>query len=176
MMKWHITKKKLGTIVHYIMVLCEYLLVIFSAMWLNGMLKIPCLFGFQVRAFGFILTVLGFLLIFWCCWLQFKVGQGTTGFSEPTKKLVTTGPYGIVRNPMMIGQFVFFAGIGLFLDLEAMFIVLPILIIMTHAFIVFIEESDIKKRFGQDWEDYIRRVPRWLPRLSRNRDEIKAKQ
>lgn len=77
---------------------------------------------------------------------------------------------------MMIGQFVFFAGIGLFLDLKAMFIVLPILIIMTHAFIVFIEESDIKKRFGQDWEDYIRRVPRWLPRLSRNRDEIKAKQ
>lgn len=117
MKKIYINKKRLGTIAHYGGVICEYFIVIFFAIWLNNILKIPNLFFFPLNIFGLILIAFGITLIFWTSWLQFKIGKGTTGFSEPTKKLVICGPYGIVRNPMMEGQFLFFSGIGFLLDL-----------------------------------------------------------
>jgi len=167
MKKIQIDAKRLGTIAHYIGVVSEYLLVIFLAVWLNNVLKLPSLFNFPFRMFGFILTVFGLFLIDWSCWLQFKIGQGTTGFSEPAQKLVTSGLYGIVRNPMMYGQFFVFAGFGFLLDLVAMFFLLPVVILATHGFIVFIEEPNLKRRFGQEWTDYTKRVHRWFPRLSK---------
>jgi protein-S-isoprenylcysteine O-methyltransferase Ste14 len=167
MRKLQIDAKRLGTIVHYIGVIAEYFTVIFLSVWLNKVLKIPSLFVFPFMAAGFLLTVFGVLLIAWCCWLQFTVGQGTTGFSEPTRKLVTSGPYGIVRNPMMEGQFLVFAGLGFLLDLGAMFLLLPVLILATHGVTVFIEEPNLKSRFGQEWIEYTKKVPRWFPRLGR---------
>jgi len=176
MRKLQIDAKRLGTIVHYIGVIAEYFTVIFLSVWLNKMLKIPSLFGFPFRAAGFVLTSFGVLLIAWCCWLQFTVGQGTTGFPEPTRKLVTSGPYGIVRNPMMEGQFLVFAGLGFLLDLGAMFLLLPILILATHGVTVFIEEPNLKSRFGQEWINYTKIVPRWFPRLGRTQGGTGAKQ
>ena len=176
MSKLQISVKRLGTIVHYIGVTAEYFTVIFLSVWLNKVLKIPSLFGFPFKVAGFVLTALGMLLIAWCCWLQFSVGQGTTGFSEPTTKLVTSGPYGIVRNPMMEGQYFVFAGLGFLLDLGAMFLLLPILILAMHGFTVFIEEPNLKSRFGQEWIDYAERVPRWFPRLWRTQGGTGAKQ
>ena len=167
MKKIQINAKRLGTIAHYIGVVGEYLLVIFLGVWLNDVLKLPSLFNFPFRAFGFILIAFGVFLISWCCWLQFKIGQGTTGFSEPTQKLVTSGPYGIVRNPMMYGQFLVFAGFGFLLDIGAIFLLVLIVILATHGFIVFIEEPNLKRRFGQEWVDYTKRVHRWFPRLSK---------
>jgi protein-S-isoprenylcysteine O-methyltransferase Ste14 len=168
--KIHINKKRLGTIAHYGGVVCEYFIVIFFAIWLNNILKIPNLFFFPLKIFGLILIALGIILTFWTSWLQFKIGKGTTGFSEPTKKLVTCGPYGIVRNPMMEGQFFFFSGIGFLLDLLSMFIILPLLILAIHAFTVFIEEPNLKRRFEQNWIKYCNSVPRWFPRFRRTRN------
>jgi len=167
MRKLRVDKKRLGTIAHYIGVIGEYCIVIFLSVWLNHVLKIPSLFTFPFKVAGLVLTAFGLFLTCWCCWLQFTLGQGTTGFSEPTKNLVIYGPYGIVRNPMMAGQFILFAGIGFLLDLGAMLIMLPILIRAIHTFTVLIEEPNLENRFGQEWIDYIKRVPRWFPRLGR---------
>ena len=32
-----------------------------------------------------------------------------------------------------------------------------------HAFVVFHEEPTLKRKFGAMYEDYLRRVPRWIP-------------
>ncbi|MBA7652834.1 hypothetical protein ES703_60673 [subsurface metagenome] len=170
-----ISAKRLGTIAHYIGVICEYLFVIFLAVWLNSVLKLLNLFNFLFKVFGLILIAFGIFLILWSSGLQFKIGQGTTGFSEPTKRLVTYGPYGHVRNPMMEGQFLFFAGFGFLLDLLAMFIILPILILAIHGFIVYIEEPNLKRRFGQEWISYTKRVAKWFPRICRTHNKARIK-
>ena len=87
-------------------------------------------------------------------------------------ELVTCGPYGIVRNPMMEGQFLFFSGIGFLLDLIAMFLILPILIFTIHLFTVYVEESDLKRRFGQEWESYCKNVHRWIPKLKKTKKSV----
>ncbi|MGH9842768.1 MAG: LysR family transcriptional regulator [Blastocatellia bacterium] len=36
---------------------------------------------------------------------------------------------------------------------------------MVHLFTVFYEEPTLRKQFGQSYDEYIRRVPRWIPKL-----------
>jgi protein-S-isoprenylcysteine O-methyltransferase Ste14 len=37
-----------------------------------------------------------------------------------------------------------------------------------HTFVTFYEEPNLKRRFGAAYEDYLRRVPRWIPRFRSN--------
>lgn len=74
MKRKQVDAKRLGTVAHCIGVVGEYFIVIFLAVPLNNVLKIPSLFSFSFRAFGFVLTAFGLFLITWCCWLQFTVG------------------------------------------------------------------------------------------------------
>ncbi len=160
-----LSTSRLGTILFYISIAGYYLGTILFALWLNAVLKIPSLFNIPIRTFGFALAIFGLFLISWCCWLQYKVGQGTTGFSEPTKKVVNKGPYGVVRNPIYWGQFLIFSGVGILLNIGAMFLLLPIIIIAMHGWVIVKEEPSMKKRFGQEWVNYASRVPRWFPKL-----------
>jgi protein-S-isoprenylcysteine O-methyltransferase Ste14 len=72
-----------------------------------------------------------------------------------------------VRNPMywsvafaMLGEAAVFHSIAL-LQLVAAFAVAVIL------FVLSIEEPGLKARFGVEYEQYCRQVPRWLPRIRR---------
>jgi protein-S-isoprenylcysteine O-methyltransferase Ste14 len=38
-----------------------------------------------------------------------------------------------------------------------------------HWSVVRVEEPELRERFGATYEDYCRRVPRWIPQLSRGR-------
>ena len=38
-----------------------------------------------------------------------------------------------------------------------------------HVMVVHIEEPELRKRFGESYAEYCRSVPRWLPRLGRQR-------
>jgi protein-S-isoprenylcysteine O-methyltransferase Ste14 len=35
---------------------------------------------------------------------------------------------------------------------------------VVHLAVVFLEEPDLRRKFGSSYEDYRRTVPRWLPR------------
>ena len=79
------------------------------------------------------------------------------GNVEPvTDKLITTGPYGLVRHPLYLGMFV--ASIGLavaFRSLWGMFLTLAIFI-PVGLYRARSEEEALERRFGEEWEDYAR--------------------
>lgn len=77
---------------------------------------------------------------------------------------------------MMEGQFLLLAGLGFILDVGAMFLLLAVLILATHGFTVLIEEPNLERRFGQEWINYIKRVPRWFPKLMRSQSGPGTKQ
>lgn len=91
-------------------------------------------------------------------------GGGGPGFSAPPERLVTTGPYGVVRNPMYLGHLVFLAGL---LDLTRSPVALAGLAVQARRFAdrVARDEPRLADRFGDGYATYVRRVPRWLPRL-----------
>jgi protein-S-isoprenylcysteine O-methyltransferase Ste14 len=94
-------------------------------------------------------------------------GGGTPAPFDPPKKFVPRGPYRWVRNPMYVGGVAMLLGLGLRLASVAMVLFALVALLLIHAFVVGVEEPGLRRRFGKEYEDYCRAVPRWLPRLTR---------
>jgi protein-S-isoprenylcysteine O-methyltransferase Ste14 len=114
---------------------------------------------------GAVLIALGLALVVWTVKLFAQVGRGTLAPWDPTSRLVVRGPYRHVRNPMISGV------LAILLGEAAVFGSVPLLLWFAAAFAVnavympLVEEPGLRKRFGQDYDEYRANVPRWLPRL-----------
>jgi protein-S-isoprenylcysteine O-methyltransferase Ste14 len=108
-----------------------------------------------IRPAGYLLLSFGFVL--WGA----AVIQLMIGFSKG--KLVTTGAYGVVRNPIYS---------------SVTFFILPALALITSTWVYFVvsiflyvgvmlfiskEEKQLTKAFGKEYEDYMGRVDRLVP-------------
>lgn len=78
--------------------------------------------------------------------------------------LTTSGPYAWVRNPMYLGRFCL--GLGLVLLVWRWYLA-PVYVVayaLYAHFRVAREERRLRERFGDAYDEYSRRVRRWLPR------------
>ena len=82
--------------------------------------------------------------------------------TRPVRTLVTTGIHGWSRNPIYIGMFLLYGGIGLAARSPWILILtVPIAIIMRYG-VVGREEDYLERRFGNAYRSYKARVRRWL--------------
>ena len=113
---------------------------------------------------GWLLISVGAGLILASAWALFTRG-GRIGLPfDPPRALVVSGPYGWVRNPIYLGAFVELLGVALVLEWPAGLLVAVAFLLLAHAYVVFREEPEVERRFGQSYVEYRRAVPRWLPR------------
>jgi protein-S-isoprenylcysteine O-methyltransferase Ste14 len=118
-----------------------------------------------IQATGLIALAIG-LTLFVASLHHFIVhGRGTLAPWDPPQTLVVIGPYRYVRNPMISGVVFILIAETLLLrswpHLQWMLIFLAINLI----YIPLAEEPMLEARFGEDYRDYKRRVPRVFPRL-----------
>jgi protein-S-isoprenylcysteine O-methyltransferase Ste14 len=106
------------------------------------------------------------------CWAVGYTGVTTRHDVVTAPKLVTAGPYGYVRNPLYLGNFVTAAGYAIAFtgrnSRRARFaLVAGCLAAMAvlYAAIVPHEEAFLRSRFGEAFERYCARVPRIVPQL-----------
>jgi protein-S-isoprenylcysteine O-methyltransferase Ste14 len=144
----------------------------FFALWFW---LLPGWLGFQVetagtarwRWLGAIPSALGFAVALRCVWDFGWTGRGTPAPIAPPQRLVVVGFYRYVRNPMYVGFLAGWTGLWLIFGRAS----LPALIVACSfalaviSFVRFYEEPKLRKLFGADYEEYCRRVRRWLPRL-----------
>jgi protein-S-isoprenylcysteine O-methyltransferase Ste14 len=101
----------------------------------------------------------------WTVSLLERIGKGTLAPWDPTSRLVVSGPYRYVRNPMISGV------LAVILGEAALFGSLPLLVWFGVVFAVnavyfpLVEEPGLRRRFGEEYDAYRANVPRWLPRL-----------
>ena len=95
-----------------------------------------------------------------------KLGKGTLAPWEPTRKLVISGPYAYVRNPMITGVFLILLGEALIFSSWVIGIWAAIFIIINMIYFPLSEEPGLRKRFGEEYEEYCKHVPRYIPRLT----------
>ena len=82
--------------------------------------------------------------------------------SKPTRALVTTGIHGWSRNPIYLGMFLVYGGIGIAVRSPWILILtLPLAIVVRYG-VVAREEAYLERRFGDTYRDYKARVRRWL--------------
>lgn len=113
---------------------------------------------------GVVLIALGLGLMIWTVLLFDRVGEGALAIGSPIK-LVVRGPYRHVRNPMMTGVFCIQLGTAAVLAQPWLFGWFALFCTLTAIAIPVFEEPHLVKRFGADYEDYRRHVPRWIPQL-----------
>ena len=143
-------------------------LFVFASLWLDKWLT--CLhFGstWWSLVLGWLIIVPGFLIMFWPV-IAFFSTRGTPVPFNPPPKLITSGLYAYIRNPMLLGLFIFMLGLGILLgSLSLIFIFTPLFIALNGFYIKAIEEKEMEKKFGQEYLEYKKRVPMFFPWLKK---------
>jgi len=116
---------------------------------------------------GWIVVACGALIGLPCVWEFAWRGLGTPAPFDPPRKLVISGPYRFVRNPMYVGMGIALLGEALvYPNLTLlMFGLIVTLWCVVSLFVIGYEEPTLRSMFGADYEDYCRKVRRWIPRL-----------
>jgi protein-S-isoprenylcysteine O-methyltransferase Ste14 len=141
-------------------------LFIFVALEVDKFLNFPKLLP---TALNIIISVpilaIGLFLMAWSI-LHFVRVKGTPVPFNPPPKLVTTGPYARVRNPMLTGVFVLLFGLGVLLrSISLVSIFTPLFILLNVWELKAVEERELERRLGKDYVEYKKRVPMFIPRL-----------
>ena len=136
------------------------------------MRRYPVFLWSELGSFSLLPWIAGLALLavgqkfFWSSLRRFaEEGEGTLAPWDPPRRLVVSGPYRYVRNPMI-------SGVTLTLFGQALMPLSPPLLVWALAFLAInsvyiplVEEPQLDRRFGESYREYCRNVPRVIPRL-----------
>lgn len=114
---------------------------------------------------GFVISVIGELIRFWG--VSWAGSETRTTSKVGGSNLVISGPFAHVRNPLYIGNILIYLGLGImsfalfpYLQIGAL-----LFFVFQYHFIVEEEENYLRKSYGNDYEDFVKNVPRFLPSI-----------
>jgi protein-S-isoprenylcysteine O-methyltransferase Ste14 len=102
-----------------------------------------------------------------CAWDFATRGLGTPLPLDAPRRLVIQGLYRYVRNPMYVGVGTILLGEVVLYGSLALLIFCGVASASWHLFVIAYEEPHLKRLLGEQYEEYCRSVPRWLPRYPR---------
>jgi len=109
----------------------------------------------------------GTLIIVWCSVAIIRQGHGTPAHLDPPKILIVNGLYRHVRNPIYFGAMLVLFGYLLWFTTPLLMLYSAFAFIGFNLLIIVIEEPVLKNMFDSEYIEYSKRVPRWIPRLSK---------
>ncbi len=124
-------------------------------------------------AAGFVLSMLGE-------WLRISANRYAGGATRTrnvgASSLVTSGPYGRLRNPLYLANMMIY--IGFAIASGALSPWLPVVAFVYFTFqygmIIMLEENSLQELFGEEYRVYCKRVPRFFPKLKSDMGGEKA--
>jgi len=139
----------------------------FVPWWITHWEFRPAFFGYVLtRAIGLMLIIAGLPGLV-DSFARFALqGLGTPAPITPTQKLVTTGLYRYVRNPIYVAVVAVILGQALLFSDWRLLWYAALFWLACHIFVVVYEEPTLERRFGAEYEDFRANVPRWIPRLT----------
>ncbi len=99
------------------------------------------------------------------------LGLGTPAPVFPTRRLIVTGLYRHVRNPMYVAVFSIILGQGLLFGNVRVLEYGALVWLAFHLFVLLYEEPAMRRTFPRDYAVFFKNVPRWIPRLTPWRDD-----
>ncbi len=129
---------------------------------LNDYFSFPIINYFQLRIIGILVILISLSSVVYST-LIFKLkGEGTPIPTEPPKKLVIRGLFKYTRNPMYLSHLLVFLGEFLIFGRILLLLYLILAFFGFNLLVTKWEEPQLKKRFGIEYGDYLKKVPRWL--------------
>jgi protein-S-isoprenylcysteine O-methyltransferase Ste14 len=118
-----------------------------------------------LRGVGWVLLAGGLALVIECFTRFALQGRGTPAPVYPTERLVVTGLYRHVRNPMYVGVTTCIVGQALVLGSRHLVAYAALVWLIFAAWVLAYEQPTLRKRYGAQYDEYCRNVPAWWPRL-----------
>ncbi len=112
---------------------------------------------------GTITLLCGTALVAWTIFLFKTIGQGTPNPKLPPKTFVVNGPYRFSRNPMALGGLLILLGESAIYYSPSLLGIAILYGVIIYFNAMFVEEPELKKRFGKPYADYLEQVPRFFP-------------
>jgi protein-S-isoprenylcysteine O-methyltransferase Ste14 len=109
-----------------------------------------------------LIFIVGIVILFYCIGMFAIKGRGTLSPADPTKKLVVAGLYKFSRNPMYVGVILMLIGEAIFFRSVGLGIYTIFIFIAFHVFILLHEEPRLTRDFGDEYQQYMTKVRRWL--------------
>jgi len=143
-------------------------LLIVASLWLDELLPVPPVLPIPVYIFISITALaIGSTLCLWTVY-SFIRARGSPVPLNPPQRLVTSGLYSWIRNPMVLGWTVILLGIGLTLNsISLIFIFTPFFFLLNVLYLKNIEEKELEKKFGQQYLKYKESIPMFIPRFGK---------
>ena len=110
----------------------------------------------------------GAALYAWCVWNFAAVGDGTPGLWDAPRRVVATGPYRWVRNPIYLAALLVVLGEAWLFMSPPLLVYAGAMAAFCHLFVTGYEERKLSRQFGDSYLEYRRTVPRWIPRRPRH--------
>jgi protein-S-isoprenylcysteine O-methyltransferase Ste14 len=114
---------------------------------------------------GLACTAVGAALLGACIVEFARRGRGTLSPVDPPRRLVMSGLYRFVRNPMYLGVTAILLGQVLITRSASLAIYWAVWFAVVNLFVMAYEEPALRRQFGAEYDDYARRVGRWVPAL-----------
>ncbi len=109
-----------------------------------------------------ILFAIGFVILILCILRFATEGRGTLSPVDPTQKLVTHGLYRFSRNPMYVGVMLMLIAEAMFFQSGTLWKYSLFVFVAFNAFILLHEEPRLKKVFGEEYQQYCKKVRMWI--------------
>jgi protein-S-isoprenylcysteine O-methyltransferase Ste14 len=149
----------LRNLISFLLPFCVLILIPY---WIEGEIIIKFSTTFFI---GCLVIYGGLYIMIHTISLFIRIGKGTLAPWSPTKKLVTSGMYGYVRNPMILGVLVVLIGESVLLCSLKILLWAVIFFVINNIYFLIYEEPDLERRFGDEYRDYKKNVGRWIPKL-----------
>jgi protein-S-isoprenylcysteine O-methyltransferase Ste14 len=114
---------------------------------------------------GVIIMVIGLYAITMTVSSIIKIGKGTLAPWSPSRHLVIGGMYGYIRNPMILGVLTVLIGESIVILSYKILIWAVCFFVINNIWFIIYEEPNLENKFGDEYREYKRNVPRWVPRL-----------
>jgi protein-S-isoprenylcysteine O-methyltransferase Ste14 len=113
--------------------------------------------------FGACIVLLGTILAVWTIILFKTTGRGTPNPKLPPRVFVVSGPYRFSRNPMALGGLLILLGEATIYYSPSLLGIAILYGVVVYLNAKYVEEPELRKRFGEPYADYLKRVPRFFP-------------
>jgi protein-S-isoprenylcysteine O-methyltransferase Ste14 len=100
----------------------------------------------------------------WNGWSLWQFRRHETGLlpGQATHAIIVEGPYRFSRNPLYLGLLVLYLGLALLAPTSWGLVLFPAAVLLVTWGAVRPEERFLHERFGASYDEYARRVRRWL--------------
>ena len=133
-----------------------------SNLYVTQLYELPVFLDFlRSPELGGLVVLVSFILIY----SSVRLFRQNTEDPNPTtqsNKLITTGIYKYIRNPMYLALVLFQIGLGISLSFLHISIMSIFTAITLHYFVIKREETYLKKSFGANYESYKTKSRRWI--------------